>query len=847
MSAAPASALDPARSIGQYSRDSWTTVDGLPQASVLSIAQTRDGYLWFGTHAGLARFDGASFTAFDPDNSPGLLGRRVQALLAAPDGSLWIGTDGRGIAHLRDGVFETLGNDLEPGLADASGNGFYRDGSGVLWIADWSGLARLDRGRVSWTRKAEGLENESLFGVAGDGKGAVYVATSTGPWVVRDGRASPVKPDLGAAEAVCLLVDRRGVLWVGTSAGLDRIEGGRGRRLTTKDGLLANSVTALVEDADGNVWIGTVGGLNRWNEGRIDAFSAADGLPGGAVASLFEDREGSLWVGLRGAGIVRLRDGALTSYSRRDGLAADDATCVFQSSDGSLWIGTTRGLSRWRDGRFTTFTQKDGLLNEAVSALGEDPRYGVIVATHDSRLNVFRDGRLGVLDVASSLETVPSVLRRDREGALWIGTLGAGLYRLQGGRREHFPFANSLGRYVIYDALQDSAGVLWFATPNGLLRHEHGRFSAVEVHARGANLGVAYALHEDGGGSLWVATRDAGLCRLRGGQPPRCYGRRQGLLDDTVYSILEDDAGRLFLSTPRGIGVVARRDLDDLDAGRLASLPGLRLGVEDGMQTAECQGLLSPAGWKARDGRLWFPTLRGVVVADPSRIAAPTTAPPVAVASVVVDGQSLPLRGEVVAEPGRGGIAIGYAGLSFRAPEAIRFRYRLDGFDPDWVEAGGRRVARYTNIPPGSYRFRVTAAQGLGPWNPDAATVVLRLRPHFYQTRAWLAGLVLAGLGLVWGAYWLRVRSLRLQAAELSRKVQEAVANVKALRGLLPICANCKRIRHDEGSWQQIEAYIRAHSEAEFTHGMCPECMRQFYPTVADRVLGRTSPQNLDR
>ena len=285
--------------------------------------------------------------------------------------------------------------------------------------------------------------------------------------------------------------------------------------------------------------------------------------------------------------------------------------------------------------------------------------------------------------------------------------------------------------------------------------------------------------------------------------------------------------------------MVGRKNLEALAPGEPVRPPALLLGVEHGMATAETQGLHAPSAWRAADGRLWFATVRGAVAVDPRRVGARPKAPPVLLESVSVDGRSFGAGGPVSAGPGRGVIDIRYTALAFRAPETIRFRYRLEGFDPDWIDAGARRVARYTNIPPGSYSFRVTAAQGDGPWNEGAAVVALSITPHFYETRWWAALVVLFAVALGALAVSWRVRTLRRRTVELQEKVAEAAADVKVLSGLLPICSSCKRIRSDEGYWEQIEAYIREHSEADFTHGVCPECMVELFPNVADKVLAR--------
>ncbi len=504
-------ALDSSRSLTQYNSQVWTSVEGLPQASVQAIAQTPDGYLWLGTRAGLVRFDGHSFTVFDPESTPGLQGRSIQALHVAPDGSLWIGTDGKGLTRYRDGVFRTLG--AQEGAEGDSGNAIYSEADGTLWFATWAGVLRYDGTKTQRFDTKAGVPHNSVFGLSGDGKGTVWAATPQGLAEFRGGRLVGTRQDLGG-EPQCVLRDRKGVLWVGTSGGLDRIDQGIAH-LTIKDGLLANFVNALTEDREGNIWIGTEGGLNRLSRGRMDGLSAASGLAGNAVASLFEDREGNLWAGLRGVGLVRFREGAFATYTRREGLSEDVVSCIFQSSQGDVWFGTAHGLTRLRDGRFRVFTKRDGLLNDSVTGIGELPDGAILVGTFAKKLNLIRADRVSVFEPVTIESTVPSVIHVDRGGALWVGTLGVGLYRVKDGRVEHFPFRNSAGQGVIYGVKEDAAGILWFATPNGLLRHSGGSFESVAVVKTGENRGVLFSIHEDRRGALWIGTRDSGSVPFR--------------------------------------------------------------------------------------------------------------------------------------------------------------------------------------------------------------------------------------------------------------------------------------------------------------------------------------------
>jgi ligand-binding sensor domain-containing protein len=811
-SAPPAWALDPTKAITQYSQDAWSTADGLPQGAIQAIAQTRDGYLWFGTRSGPARFNGVAFTAFDAENGIRLGDMDVRSLRAANDGSLWLGTDGKGFLRFRDGSFAAV-----PGFADDSGNQILEDRDGVAWFATWAGLVRFDGTKGRRITLQDGLPHDSVFAVVGTEDGAVWAATTSGLAELRGGRVVGTRKDL-SGQPHCLLVDRRRALWVGTTGGLDRLADGHVTHFTESDGLLGSQVNALAEDRDGNLWIGTDAGLSRLHEGRFDAYTVADGLPGSSVVSLLEDREGSLWIGLLGNGLVRLRDGIVTTYARREGLPEDHVTCVLESRDGSLWIGTSRGLARYHRGSFRIYGKKDGLLNASILGLWERRSGEIAIATYSPQLNLIKADRVTVLGPLKIEGSVPAVLIEDRLGALWVGTRGLGLFHVQGEKVDHYPFAEPAGAGVIHAAIEDSKGILWFGTANGLTRYEHGKFSKIAVYGQG---GVIFSIHEDGRGTLWIGTRDNGICRFRDGHTLRCYSKADGLFDNAVYQVLEDDRGLLWMGGPRGISSVAMKDLDDLDAGRLENLTSEHYGIADGMKSTQCEVRVSPAGVRSTDGRLWFPTTKGLVSVDPDKPRARALVPPVIIERALVNGRPLPPGG--VAPPGHGAIDLSYAVLTYLAPRRVRSRYRLEGFDPDWIDAGGKREAHYTNLPPGEYRFRVVAGYE-GVWNEEGAVVAIRLEPHFYETRWWHALVIAVFASLAWAAYRARTHQLRARQIELSTKIREALASVRTLRGLLPMCAWCKKVRDDKGYWEQIEAYVKGHSEADITHGICPDC-----------------------
>ena len=758
-------ALDPGKALTQYSVDVWTTADDLPQNSVTAIVQTRDGYLWLGTYGGLVRFDGVRFTVFNVATGA-LASNGVQTLIEDRSGALWIGTNGGGLTRYRAGRFETFR--VQHGLAHDIVRALLEDRSGVLWIGTNNGLSRYAEGRFT-------------------------------TYTVKDG--------LGHGVVRAIVEDRAGVLWIGTNGGgLGRLEGGRFRHLTKKNGLPSDFVFALLEDRRGDLWIGTNGGgLARLRAGQLTTFTTRDGLPGNIIWSLHEDPVGSLWVGTYGGGIARRRQHRFEALTTRNGLANDFIRALLSDREGSLWIGTySGGLCRLRDGKFTTYTTREGLSYDFVRAAFEDRAGNVWLGTTGGGLCRLREGRFRCLGPREGLAADIRALHESRDGSLWVGSSGSGLFRLRGARLTPFTTADGLPHPDVTAISEDTAGGLWLGSYGGGLAHfARGRFRtldssdglagnfvlAVRVDRSGsvwsgtdgAGLSrlhegafttyttrqglpsdIVFVLHDDAGGALWIGT-SGGLARYKDGKIDS-FGVLQGLADDVVFSVLEDEEGDLWLGGNRGISRVSRKELEEVARGERERAQVTLYGRADGMRSDECSGLAQPASWRGHDGRLYFPTAKGVVVVDPSRMPSNSVPPPVHVEELVVDGQ----RHEANDVPaGQQRFEFHYTALSLLAPRKVQFRYRLEGFDPDWIEAGPLRTAYYTRLPPGAYTFRVAASNNDGVWNDDGASLSLVVRPFFWETRFFtvLVALGLVGLGAT--GYALRVRNLEARRREL--------------------------------------------------------------------------------
>ena len=774
---ARASALDPRKSITQYALQVWKTENGLPQNAIQAIAQTRDGYLWLGTERGLVRFDGVQFTVFDKGNTPGMLNSNTQALFEDHEGNFWVGTWG-GLYQMKDGRIVSSWT-THDGLRSNRVIVICEDRHGAIWVGtSGGGISRVAHGKIEATYTTrEGLSSDRVWSIVEDRDGSLWIGTDGGGLNrFRDGRFTVYREPEGVPPIVqSLFVDSGGDLWIGSDGGgLLRRRGETFRVFGARDGLPNETVGTLQEDRDGNIWIGTQGGLSRLADDRITSFVPADGLSDDTVLSICEDGEGSLWVGTATGGLDRLKDGKFTAYTKKEGLSSDRIRTIYEDAEGAVWLGTRgAGVNRFFNGVFSSFTSKDGLSGDFVRSVFEDGAGHLWIGTWADGLSERIGGKFRAFRHKDGLPSdIVRSMYRDRAGTLWVGTDDGGLVAVRGGRFQVYGRREGLSGNTVLAILQDHAGALWVGTEGGgLNRFEDGRFRAYTT-ADGLSDDTVVSLYEDSDGCLWIGTDGGGLNRFKDGRFTH-FTRKTGLFDDVQYEILEDGRGNLWMSCSRGIFRVRRSDLEDVAEGRRSTVTSVSFGRADGMRSAECSGFTQPAGWKARDGRLWFPTVEGAVVIDPDRIKTNTRPPPVVIEQVRVDHVAVPKSDESEVVPGRGDLEFHYTALSFVDPDRVLFRYMLEGFDREWVDAGTRRTAFYTNIPPGKYRFRVAACNNDGVWNLDGDSVRFRLRPSFRQT-PWFWAVCAAAAAIV-GLAMSRLHAARVRARE--RELEQLVAD----------------------------------------------------------------------
>lgn len=730
-------ALDSSKDLSQYTIDKWQTGDGLPQNSVHCITQDSKGYLWLGTQEGLVQFDGLRFQIFDKRRNEGLPANHIECLVSMANGSLWIGTN-KGLSVYQNGRFTLV--DETVGFGRYSILSLTVDKDQHLWIGtDGHGLFHFDGSRFHTITFPDEIAADIILSLLYDIHHNQLICTTAGGGVLyldgETGRFIESIPALKDYYIRVSILDRHRNVWFGTAEeGVYCKSSGTMKQYKLADGLLDQTVTALLEDKHGNIWVGTYDGLNRIHDQTIENFQGHDALTHDLIHSLWEDHEGNLWIGTSGTGLNRIRDSLITTYSEETGLSHNDVYSMFEDSNENLWIATSHGgLNKYSDGNFIVYNAKSGLSDVIFSVYGD--HLGRIWASTEDGLRII-DGTKTISfarDLLLPNLTIIS-LYEDSKNRMWIGTETDGVYYYDGSLFHHLKVSEGLAGVSIVAITEDSSGTIWLGSDGyGVTLFSDNKIQRVYTRKDGLSSDSIMDIFEDSMKNIWIASYQGGLTLYRNGRFSQ-FTMKDGLFDDVAFKILEDEQHNLWMSCNKGIYSVPVSDLLHYKRGVSEKLTCKSYGRFNGMKSHECNGGVQPAGWKCKNGDLWFPTIEGAVRLNPKEIKINTIPPPVIIEKVSINGVTLQENADIEAPIGRGEIEFHYTGLSYSAPERVQFTYILENFDKDWIQAGTRRIAYYTNVPPGKYTFRVKAANNDNIWNEQGDSVTLKLNAPVTQT-----------------------------------------------------------------------------------------------------------------
>jgi signal transduction histidine kinase/streptogramin lyase len=734
----------------------WTAEHGLPQNVIRGIYQTSDGYLWLATLNGAARFDGAQFTVFDKNNTPGIGSNRLASLYGNND-DLWFSTEGGGLTRYHGGQFHTY--TTKDGLPTLFPRAVTGDSSGNIWVLVADRILRWDEASNRFqeiTLPYPKLRYDMFWWE----RGGFWGADKEGLHCFIRGKfyLYPLPAWLSPGSLLSAARDESGAIWLETRNGMQaRIDTSDAREAAIR--ITAANAKTVRRDGKGREWNLDVGTelIRRLSHPR-----------GGAIETIpfsvwFEDREGNLWLGTEGRGLYQVRPQFISSYSVEQGLVDRNVYPICEGRDGSVWIGAWRkGLSRYQNGKFTNYGVRDGLSASLITALAVDRDDRVWVGAGEE-LRLVTAGRISTprgLRLPARA-TVQAILP-DRDGVLWMGTT-RGLLRYEKGAATFYTAADGLAANDVRVLVEGRNGDLWIAGYGGLTLRRGGSFTRWTTN-EGLPGATIRSVYQDSDGVVWIGTYDEGLTRMEGGKFTH-YTTRSGLHDNGVFQILEDDRHNLWMSCNRGIYRVSKPELNEFARGARTTVASIAYGKVDGMSNVECNGAYWPAGIRARDGKLWFPTQDGVTVVDTGALPGNPQPPPVMIESVRVDNRSLPLDRPLRLDPSNRSFEIQYTALSFINSQQIRFRCRLQDLDPEWQDVGTRRTVYYSHVPAGRYQFRVTARNSDGVWNPEARDLSIEVLAPFYETRSFQFLAVVAVAGIIALAWRYRVAQFRRMEA----------------------------------------------------------------------------------
>jgi len=870
-------ALDPGRRISQYGHTAWRLQDGVFGGMPTAITQTTDGYLWIGTKTGLVRFDGMRFVPWTPPGGP-LPSDSIISLRAAADNSLWIGT-ATGLAHWKDGSLTTYPD--APGLIDA----IIQDHEGAIWFSrsrvhDAKGpLCRALDTTAQCYGRADGIPFPYAGPLAEDRQRNLWIGSSIGLTRWMPGSSSTyaptsLKPAEGLSGVNALAPEPDGSLWVGINRrglGLQQLSQGVWKPFTIPgfDGA-SLEVNALFLDSGNSLWVGTLRqGIYRIHDHKVDHFRSTDGLSGDEIFSFYQDREGVLWV-ITSRGLDSFRDLRVVTFSTTQGLSADNVSSVLASPDGAVWIGNQPGLDVLRDGTVSSIVRAGGLPGERVTSLLED-HTGLLWVGVDNGLFVYDQKKFSPVAKPDGAPIgVIVAMTEDVTGDIWAETIGhsPGLVHLHDRKvTEDIPTAQIPGAFSLASDPHDG---IWLGLFTGDLGHyRQGHFETIR-NTRAAGAGVRNML-VDPDGSVLGATR-AGLVAWKNGSE-RSLTTQNGLPCNQIYTLIPDALGSLWLYAECGLIEISREQLQAWWDKPETTVKARVFDVFDGADPSPSS--FRPSASRSQDGRFWFANEDVLQMIDPTHLAMNTLPPPVHVENIIADRKSYPLKQNLVLPPRTRDLEIDYTALSFVVPQKVRFRYKLEGWDADWQNAGTRRQAFYTNLGPRRYSFRVMACNNDGVWNESGAALDFLIVPAFYQTTWFVVALGFSIFCLLSLIYLLRLQQVTAQVrARLYARLSERERIARDLHDtffqgiqglLLRFHTATTQLRRDEPARSIFEAALKEsdqvmldgrelvldlHTSATDTHEL-PSALvaagnefKTAYPT-AFRILVNGDPQPL--
>lgn len=761
--------LDPNRSLFQYVRERWDTENRLLGGAVNAIGQTNDGYLWLGTDKGLFRFDGFNFVQVSFSSIVDTSKVPILGLVTDPNGNLWVRVQGSDVLRQRKGKFETVTYGARPLSSQVTA--VSKDRNGAVLISDViEGTFRFVGEKAQNVATPNMLPGSSpVISIAETSEGTIWLGTlGAGLFLMADGRAAPVNAGLPDRKINCLLPISNEDLWVGTDNGLYHWNGKQFRREALPSSLRNIQVLSLLRDRDSNVWVGTARGLFRINAKGISFAEEKELRGGGAINALFEDREGNVWVG-GSRGFGRIRDTVFVTYSSSTDPRFERSGPIYVDAEGRTWFAPSQG---------GLYAIKDGHIQHAESVVSANDVVYSIGGRGDEMWVGRQHGGLTHMQlrngtIASHTYTEAEGLAQNsvytvllsRDGSVWAGTLNSGVSRFQQGQFTTYTAASGLAANTVTSILEGRDGIMWFGTSDGLSSFFSGQWKTYTAQ-NGLPSTNVNCLFEDSSGTLWAGT-SSGLAFFSDGTFQLTFLPR--VLREAVFGIAEDRNGWFWIATSTHVLQLAR---DKLIRKKLVPGEIREYGTADGLPSSEgvnrSRSLISDS-----ERRIWISVKGGLAVVDPSHLA--TSWPPAIphVEAVTADGTAINPIDYLRIPAAHKRITFAYTALSLAVPERIRFRYLLDGFDRQWSEPSAAREAVYTNLGPGTYRFRLLASNSYGEWNGSEADVAFEVEPAFWQTWWFRTCLVLMTACTLWVLYRFHLRRL---TQELNMRFEERLA-----------------------------------------------------------------------